>query len=1065
MTEPGVVDIEDLFRPSQYALQPRLMQPSTTSQVRSTRQSKQLAKKFQRNVPINKVILPNGIGNNKASIDKELWHDFDAAADAKLLTEADAIREAARCLKCADAPCQKACPTAVDVKAFLTCLQNRNIYGAAQMILSANPCGYTTGTLCMTSELCGSACNLTHTVAGPIPISKLQQFVLHYYAQMQVKPRVGARMIAHDNRTPPKRIALVGAGPASLACATFLARLGGGGGGGTENVSYVCDVYEKRGTVGGLGQWEIPQFRLAQNAVQWEWQQVQQLPGVTVHTHQGLGKDYTVSSLLSAYDAVFLGLGKPQPERLRDVFLQLGPAQGCYTSKEFLEAASRMSKGVPPSVTVKNSNINRYELKHEEPDSPDELVLNGRVLVLGGGDVAIDCARTAYRLGASRVTLCLRRNTTHFRATQEQVTAAMAEQVDVLPYALPKQVLFSESNDGKIRALELYKTEQDEHGKYDIDDDQFIRVKCDFVVSAFGSQADPALAQALQPVTYNKWDEISIDETTGQTHDDLRVFAGGDCVGSDTQVAATNDGKVAAWGIHCFLQGLSSTHDEMRSVLPPYTTEIDNVDISVTICGVKFPNPFGLASAPPTTSCEMIARAFAQGWGFAVTKTFTNDASQIINVSPRIFSPLQGAAKERHYQEGFINIELISEKTAEYWCDGIRELKRRFPDRVVVASIMSAFDKESWQGITRMSCEAGADMIEMNLSCPHGMHEKGMGLALGVYPEKVKSVCSRVVQASSVPVFAKLTPNVTDITVIAQAAREGGVDGITAINTVSGLTGFHTDANPGRWGVGHTVSEKGMTYGGLCGNTVRPLAFRAVSAIAKRIPGIPIMATGGIDSSDVTLQMMYAGASLMQICSAVMNQDYTIIHDLVSGLKSTLYMRGRKDLRGWMHGMPPLQEQDPVVRPKFGSLEHERRRIAAAVESRRVKLIVKPLDTFGECKEEFHSHTYDGQPLIVEDLVGMGLHHIKTFTELNHREQVVAYVDPDLCLNCGKCYAACNDNGYQAITFDPDTHVPVVDDDRCTGCGMCESICPALPAITLLNRVGYKEPTRNKQDL
>ena len=252
-----------------------------------------------------------------------------------------------------------------------------------------------------------------------------------------------------------------------------------------------------------------------------------------------------------------------------------------------------------------------------------------------------------------------------------------------------------------------------------------------------------------------------------------------------------------------------------------------------------------------------------------------------------------------------------------------------------------------------------------------------------------------------------------------------------------------------------------MTYGGLCGNTVRPLAFRAVSAIAKHIPGIPIMATGGIDSADVTVQMMYAGASTMQICSAVMNQDYTIIHDLVSGLKSTLYMRGRKHLQEWMHGMPPIHEQDLEARPKFGPLEIERRRVAS--EARRFKIIVKPLDTFGESKEEYGP--MDGKPLMVEDLIGKGLEHIKTFTQLNNREQVVAYVNPDLCLNCGKCYATCNDNGYQAITFDPVTHIPVVDNDKCTGCGMCESICPALPAITMQNRVGYKEPTRNKKDL
>lgn len=343
-------------------------------------------------------------------------------------------------------------------------------------------------------------------------------------------------------------------------------------------------------------------------------------------------------------------------------------------------------------------------------------------------------------------------------------------------------------------------------------------------------------------------------------------------------------------------------------------------------------------------------------------------------------------------------------------------------------------------------------MIEMNLSCPHGMHEKDMGLALGVFPDKVKDACSWVVEASSAPVFAKLTPNVTDITKIAQAAHEGGVSGITAINTVSGLSGFHTDSTPGRFGVG---SHKDTTYGGLCGNTIRPLAFKGVSAIAKFIPGIPIMATGGIDSADVTLQMLYAGASVVQICSAVMNQDFTIIHDLVSGLKAILYMRGRKDLKDWDHGMPPKELQHLEPRTKFGLLEMDRRKADA---EKRLKLIVKPLFLRDESKEDAH-------PLMVRDLVGLGLEHVKTYSELNNREQVIAYVDPDLCLNCGKCFSTCNDNGYQAITFDPVTHVPMVDEDKCTGCGLCESVCPAVNCISFHPRDGFMAPVRNKKDL
>ena len=1015
MSSPAA-DIEDLFKPK-YALNPRL----TQSVLRPTKETKKLSAQFKRN-------------QKKNTLPHELKNDFSLAIHTHM-TEEEAVKEAARCLKCADAPCQKGCPANIDVKAFITCIQSRNFYGAAQMILNQNPVGATCSNLCMTSELCGGGCNLSNTQGGAINISGLQEFAMQRFADMRVPARVQPEF---QGRYPDKRIALIGAGPSTLSCATYLARFG------YTNVT----IFERQDFAGGLASLEIPRFRLPQQSIVWEIEQVKQL-GVKFVYGKELGRDITVSDLLKgeedqdiqsklddtdqfgAYDAVYLGVGKMSPKSI-DAFEGLKIEQGYFDSKTFLTRVSLASKSLPRS------------------QDPPELL--GRVLVLGGGDVATDCARSAFRLGADRVTLCLRRNVSHFRATEEEVAMTLEEQVDVIPYVLPKKVILDPETN-KIKAIEMYKTEQGPDGKYFIDEDQFIRVKCDWIISAFGSDVDTAIVKAIAPIELNKWNEIDVNDF-GQTKQDPRVFSGGDIIGSDTQVAAANDGKAAAWGIHHFLQDKTP---ETLSGLPQYSTEIDDIDISVELCGVKFPNPFGLASAPPATSCEMIARAFAQGWGFAVTKTFTNDASIITNVSPRIFSSLQGAAKDRHYQEGFLNIELISEKTAEYWCNGITELKRRFPDRVVVASIMSSFDEESWQSLTRMSCEAGADMIEINLSCPHGMHEKGMGLALGVYPDLVRQVCAWVSGASSVPVFAKLTPNVTDITKIAEAAYEGGASGITAINTVSGLMGFHTDSTPGRHGVGH---KKDITYGGLCGNTVRPLAFRAISAIAKQIPGIPIMATGGIDSADVTVQMLYAGASVVQICSAVMNQDFTIIHDLVSGLKSLLYMRGRKDLQKWDHGMPPVEDQHIEPRKKFGPLELERRQTEA---EQRMKIIVKPLlyldQNNGETKEE------GKKPLMVQDLIGMGLEHIKKFNELNNHEQVVAYVEPSLCLNCGKCFSTCNDNGYQAISFDPVTHIPKVDEEKCTGCGICESVCPALNCISFHPRDGFVPPVRNKKDL
>lgn len=150
--------------------------------------------------------------------------------------------------------------------------------------------------------------------------------------------------------------------------------------------------------------------------------------------------------------------------------------------------------------------------------------------------------------------------------------------------------------------------------------------------------------------------------------------------------------------------------------LPRMFTNVDLVDISIEMCGLKFPNPFGLASAPPTTSGAMIRRAFEAGWGFALTKTFSLDKELVTNVSPRI---VRGSTYGHQYGPhvgSFLNIELISEKTADYWCQNVTELKADFPDRILIASIMASYNKADWVELAVMSEKAGADALELNLS-------------------------------------------------------------------------------------------------------------------------------------------------------------------------------------------------------------------------------------------------------------------------------------------------------------------------------------------------------------
>jgi len=180
----------------------------------------------------------------------------------------------------------------------------------------------------------------------------------------------------------------------------------------------------------------------------------------------------------------------------------------------------------------------------------------------------------------------------------------------------------------------------------------------------------------------------------------------------------------------------------------------------------------------------------------------------------------------------------------------VKELKEDFPKHIIVASIMCGFNKDDWTELAKISESAGADALELNLSCPHGMGERGMGLACGQDPELVRNICAWVRAAVKIPFFAKLTPNVTEIREIAMAAHQGGANGVTAINTISGLMGLR--ANASAWpAIG---KELKTTYGGVSGNATRPVALRAVSSIARGLPHFPIMAAGGIESAETAVQ-------------------------------------------------------------------------------------------------------------------------------------------------------------------------------------------------------------------
>ncbi len=304
----------------------------------------------------------------------------------------------------------------------------------------------------------------------------------------------------------------------------------------------------------------------------------------------------------------------------------------------------------------------------------------------------------------------------------------------------------------------------------------------------------------------------------------------------------------------------------------------NKIDLRTEFCGLIFPNPFVLASAPPTASGAMIKKAFKLGWGGAVIKTLKPDDMQIVDVTPR-FATLKSSHGETI---GFENMELVTKRPLGIWLKEIREIKSEFPDRVLIASIMADIKKESWQNLAKAAEGAGADAIELNLSCPHGMPERGIGAAVGQKPELTKLITSWVTEVAEVPVFIKLTPNVTDIEPIAEAALEGGADALSAINTVESMMGVDLDTF-----VPMPSVDGSSSYGGYSGMAVKPIGLRVVSQLAKW-GQLPISGIGGISHWEHAVEYMLVGASNVQICTAVMLKGYGIIHDLIKGLEQYL---------------------------------------------------------------------------------------------------------------------------------------------------------------------------------
>ena len=308
-------------------------------------------------------------------------------------------------------------------------------------------------------------------------------------------------------------------------------------------------------------------------------------------------------------------------------------------------------------------------------------------------------------------------------------------------------------------------------------------------------------------------------------------------------------------------------------------------DLDVEFCGVKFENPFLLASAPPTTTGEMMGRAFDAGWAGAVTKTLVTNAEAIVNVTPRLASLSYPGPKKKVF--AFQNIELVTDRSLSIWLKEIEDLRRKHPGKIVIASIMDDASKpDGWQSLARQCESAGAQMIEINMSCPHGMPEMGMGSAIGQNPDLAALVTEWTVDAVDIPVMPKMTPNVTDVALVAQRCIDAGAPAVAAINTVSAIIGVDLETL-----APHPAVAGKTTPGGLSGLAIKPIALKAIASIAQAT-GIPISGIGGIYSWEDAAEFLLLGASTLQICSAVMAKGYGIIDDLTAGLSGYLARKG-----------------------------------------------------------------------------------------------------------------------------------------------------------------------------
>ena len=419
-------------------------------------------------------------------------------------------------------------------------------------------------------------------------------------------------------------------------------------------------------------------------------------------------------------------------------------------------------------------------------------------------------------------------------------------------------------------------------------------------------------------------------------------------------------------------------------------------DLHTNFAGIKSPNPFWLASAPPTNSGAQIHRAFEAGWGGAVWKTI---GPPVLNVSNRYGAWDYGGQK----MLAINNVELISDRPLEVNLREIADVKRHWPDRAVIASAMVESSAQAWTDIVRRIEDTGADGIELNYGCPHGMSERGMGSAVGQVPEYCEKITRWVREAAHIPVIVKLTPNVTNIVPPARAAVAAGAHALSLINTINSIIGVDLDTLE----ITPNIGGKGG-HGGYAGPAVKPIALNMLSTLATDevvgVSGLPISGMGGISTWKDAAEFLLLGASSLQVCTAVMHYGFRIVEDLCDGLSNWMDGKGFAsidDLKGKaLHRISQFNEFDLAFR---------------AVARIDPETCIKCNLCYVACNDTAHQCI---------DLIG---------TEGN----VVEPLAYDVRSN-GKA---------EAVSSRPQ---PRVREEDCVGCRLCHNICPVHDCIKMI---------------